>query len=302
MLSNFSCSELFLNAWRSCVFVRLCCSSHFGRGQTTVLVSRRTRCRLWFLRGEWKWQKWPLQLFLWGKGVHFQKQRILSIVQNLRCRRIELKWEDAPSGTGRRCLPDSQWMFYRPSPGNPFDCSRRSLRGLAFRSHMGSCEASFLLYLSVLPLCCSLSCLCVGLWSPKVLESEWASNSSRLGSSAGLFGSQPTVPSSMCLTDSFRRGSASVAVRHQAFIRLNFPSLSKTRNKTGDINDLDCQERAVPWKKCKHFLSCLSFYVFRAICSCCMLLYWSLFRWEHSRHLMLCFLSLKKRLCLFFNH
>lgn len=88
--------------------------------------------------------------FFW----EYQKQT----VQNLRCRRMELKWEDAPPGTGRRCLPDSEWMFYSPCPGNPFDCSRRSLRCLALGSHMGSCEASFLFYLSVLPLCCSLSC------------------------------------------------------------------------------------------------------------------------------------------------
>lgn len=79
----------------------------------------------------------------------------------------------------------------------------------------------------------------------------------------GLFGSQPTMPSSMCLMDGFRRGSASVAVPHQAFICVNFPSLSKTGNKTGDINDLDCQEQAVPLK-CKHFLLCLSFYVFQS--------------------------------------
>lgn len=141
-------------------------------------------------------------------------------MQNLRCRSTELKSEDAPSGTGRRRLPDSECMFYRRSPGNPFDCARRSVRGLAFGSHMGSSEASFLFYLSVLPLLLPLL-LCVGLWSPKVLESEWASNNSRPGSSAGLFGWQPTVPSSMHLMDSFRRGSASVAARHRAFVWLN---------------------------------------------------------------------------------
>lgn len=142
----------------------------------------------------------------------------------------------------------SLWLFSaltkRPGVGQPHGFLWSILPFLSL------CSASLLLPLL----------LCVGLWSPKVLESEWASNNSRPGSSAGLFGWQPTVPSSMCLMDSFRRGTASIAARHQAFICFNFPSLSKTGNKTGDINDLDCQERALPWK-CKHFLSCLSFYV-----------------------------------------
>lgn len=158
LLSNFSWSKLFLNAWRGSVFVRLCCSSHFRWGQATALVSRRTRCILLFLWGAWERWKWPLQLFLWEKCFFFLWEYQKHTVRNLRCRRMELKWGDAPPGTGRRCLPDSEWMFYSPCPGNPFDCSRRSLRGLALGSHMGSCEASFLFYLSVLPLCCSLSC------------------------------------------------------------------------------------------------------------------------------------------------
>lgn len=128
--------------------------------------------------------------------LEYQKPRFVSPLQRLTLSR---KLEESPSGTGWRCLPELEWKYHRCSPGNPFDCFLCSLRGPAFGSHMGSCEASFLFLLSVAPFL-----LWVGLWSPKVLESEWASNNSRPGSSVGLFGAQPAMPSWVGLMDSLR--------------------------------------------------------------------------------------------------
>lgn len=275
LLCSFSCCRLFLHARCSLVYVELCCSSHFRWGETTGPVSRRTRCILLFREESESGESGHFS-YSFEKSAPFLEYQMLHIISPLQHLTSSRKSEDVPSGSGWRCLPDSGWMFYRRSPGNPFDRFLCSLRGPAFASRIASCEASFLFLLSVAPFL-----FWVGLWSPKVLESEWASNNSRPGSSVGLFGAQPTLPSSVCLTDSFRHGSAAsiAAACIKTSSAQTFPHCQRQGTKLEASMTLIVRSRQFLSNANIFFCVC-PFKSFRAICSCCMLPYRSELSWD----------------------
>lgn len=270
LLCNCSLFKLSLHAWYSFVCVGLCCSSHFRWGETTGLVSIRTRCIPLFGEESESGESGHFS-YSFEKSAPFleyQKPRIISPLQHLTPSR---KSEDVPSGSGLTrsgCFTDVLQEI-------PLTVFVRSLGGPAFASHIASCEASFLFLLSVAPFL-----LWVGLWSPKVLESEWASNNSRPGSSVGPFGAQPTLPSSVCLMDSFRHGSASIAAACiKPSAAQTFPHCQRQGTKLEASMTLIARSRQLLSNANIFFCVC-PFMSFRAICSGCMLPYWSVLSWD----------------------
>lgn len=143
-----------------------------------------------------------------GSFFGVSKEHIVSTLQNLTCQDgVEVgryfvwrRMEDAAPAQGWCFSRKSLWLFFvlarRPRvlliTGRPHGFFWFTASFLLPRLF----APSFHISVSLLP----SFVLCVGLWSLKVLENEWASNNSRPGSSVGPFGSQPIVPFSIWWT------------------------------------------------------------------------------------------------------
>lgn len=207
---------------------------------------------------EWKRGEWPLQLFLWEKCSLFRVSKA--------ARHFPTTTSNIESEVGRcsiwHPLEMPAWLGVDVSQ----TFSRKSLWLFSVLTKRASVRSPHGFLWSILPFpSLRFSLLVVGWTLISKGPWEWAGQQQQqAGVLSGpvwsaahhalLCGPDGQLQAWQCLH------SCGV---HQAFIWLNFPSLSKTGNKTGDITDLDRQEQAVPFK-CKHFLLCLSFYVFQS--------------------------------------